>query len=366
MKRSWIINGLLLVLTMLLMACIAEGGLRLLPVSSGLSAQEVNETSPVFRYLPDRDFVYSKGPMLRMSNSGHVNNDGFVNDNDYSPDRSAPLIAVVGDSFVEALMVRFPETLSGKLTQTFGDKAKVFSFAASGAALSQYLVWADYAREKYHPDRLVVVIVGNDFDESLLTYKQAPGFHYFNFEASGEAKLVRVDLKPTTLRKLLRRSALVRYLVLNFNLGGLLSNPTSWLGASGNPEKFAGNVEALASDERVRLSSRAVQEFLFRLPDKSGLSPDKILFVVDGFRYPPNDALETKRRNSSFFGVMRGIFITEAQARGFGVVDMDAVFFPHYISSHSRYEFPIDGHWNPLAHHLAADSLFRRLTGNGN
>ena len=54
-------------------------------------------------------------------------------------------------------------------------KNRVYSFAASGAGLSQHLVWAKLANEKYKVI-FYFVIIANDFLESLNKYGRSPGF----------------------------------------------------------------------------------------------------------------------------------------------------------------------------------------------
>ena len=76
--------------------------LRFLPVSTGMGGQAVNSSTPVAGFEPLRDFTYSKGWNFALVNRGHINNYGFVNDQDYDPTQSTPLLAVVGDSYVEA------------------------------------------------------------------------------------------------------------------------------------------------------------------------------------------------------------------------------------------------------------------------
>ena len=59
---------------------LAEIVLRFLPVSKSYRFQPVNEVSPVFRFQPDRDYVWSKGWNFSIVNRVHINNAGFVND----------------------------------------------------------------------------------------------------------------------------------------------------------------------------------------------------------------------------------------------------------------------------------------------
>lgn len=69
----------------------------------------------------------------------------------------------------------------------------MYGFGTSGSSLSQYLAYAQYVRDTFRPDGLTVVIIGNDFDESLRKYKSEPGLHYFAESPDGRLDLVRID-----------------------------------------------------------------------------------------------------------------------------------------------------------------------------
>src|SRR5262249_59427220 len=83
----------------------AEIVLRFLPVATGLWTMPVNAAQPVFRFTPNRDFLFSRDWNFSLINPGHINNDGFVNDQDYAENDTRPLLAVAGDSYVEAAML---------------------------------------------------------------------------------------------------------------------------------------------------------------------------------------------------------------------------------------------------------------------
>ena len=99
----------------------------------------------------------SKGWNFSIVNRVHINNAGFVNDRDYEAGETTPLLAVIGDSYVHAPMVSYPDTLHGRLSAAIEGRGRVYSFAASGAPLSQYLVWARHASDIYRPDAMVFV-----------------------------------------------------------------------------------------------------------------------------------------------------------------------------------------------------------------
>ncbi|MXY67484.1 MAG: hypothetical protein F4Y47_02825, partial [Acidobacteriia bacterium] len=56
---------------------------RVLPVNEGPQALSVNDANPIFRYRPNREFVWSAGWNFSAVNEVKVNNFGFVNDQDY-------------------------------------------------------------------------------------------------------------------------------------------------------------------------------------------------------------------------------------------------------------------------------------------
>src|SRR5690349_19581880 len=89
--------------------------LRFLPVSEGLRGLPVNDQNPVYRLSPNRTLHWSKGWNFQLGNEIHTNNYGFISNWDYDPAATSPLLAVIGDSFVEAAMVPFDRTAVGIL-----------------------------------------------------------------------------------------------------------------------------------------------------------------------------------------------------------------------------------------------------------
>src|SRR5947208_1609147 len=93
----------------------AEVVCRFLPVHSGFEVQPVDAANPIIRFRPNRDYLYSHGALLTNINRGHVNNYGFTNGQDYDLPDPRPLLAVIGDSYIEAAMVPVPHELHGRL-----------------------------------------------------------------------------------------------------------------------------------------------------------------------------------------------------------------------------------------------------------
>jgi len=331
-----------------------EAFFRLLPVNYPPHLLPVSERNPVVRFQPNIDFGYSKGWDFAIRTRKHSNNVGYMSPVDYHGDESTPLIAVIGDSYVEAMQVDAGRSAVDLLHKQIEGRGRVYGIGMSGASLSQYLVFADFARSTFHPEAMAFVIISNDFDESLLKYKAEPRFHYFE-ESGDNFVLTRVDYRLSKTKEMLRHSALVRYVMLNLsvkeNLERLLAKRT------GVKQDYVGNVPAEVESLRRADSMHAVDEFFRRVRTSTGLDPQSVLFVLDGLRRALYSPAELSKAENSYAAVMMRYFKEQAVANGYEVLDMQPVFVRHYGLNGRRFEFDTDGHWNELGHQLVAEEI---------
>lgn len=329
---------------------------RVLPTSDSLMVLPVNSKSPVVRFQENRDVIWSSKYNFSIVTKKHVNNDGFLNDQNYNPKDDSPLLAIIGDSYVEADQVENKDSMHGILAQKTVGNGRIYSFGASGSPLSMYLAYANYATKKYKAHALVFIIIGNDFDESLTKYKNAPGFHYFS-NASDHLDLVRMDYQPTLMKRVSRYSALIRYLALNMQLSWQSIENLFDHDARNAGKIFVGNTRADFDEERITDSKMVVDRFFEELPFQTGLENDKILFVIDGMRPNLYDPTTLLKANGSYFDHMRKYFISVAVSKGYEVSDMQPAFIKKHESEGLRFEFPTDAHWNEAGHLLVAEKI---------
>ncbi len=349
-----------ILLTLLACAVVAELALRFFPVYRGLYFQDVRNASDLFRAQPNRSVPFSRDWNFNLANTRRVNDLGFVNDEDYAEDGDRPLVAVVGDSYIEAMMVPYGETVYGRLAERHGDLLDVRSYGFSGAPLSQYLSWIGFATREQGADYLLINVVGNDFHESLARYKRGPGFWHYQ-ERDGELKLELVPFERSTLSKLLGWSYLVNYSLYHLRapqtLSGLVARLSRPSAPSGKAPRFVGNTERRVDDRRTALSIRAIEAFFRDLPGYAGLPVERIVFVVDAIRAQIYGDLSADEAAASYFGQMRRAFMKRAVALGYGVVDLQEKFESAFARDGRRFEYPMDGHWNGYAHGLVAEAI---------
>jgi hypothetical protein len=334
---------------------IAEIGLRLLPVSTATGWMSVNRDNPIVRFTPNKQFTFSKGWQFTIVNRGWINNYGFVNDQDYATDNEPGPVVLIGDSYIEARIVPYEQTVQGRMAKQLKGRTHVYSMGVSGAQLAQYLAFAQYAWNEFQPRALVFVIVGNDFDESLMKYGEEPGLHQFQEDQDNhDLRLVRTDYQPSYTTRLFSHSAVARYFWKTVGIGHVSEAISRTLG---NEVQYVGNTAAYASDDRITDSRRVVDRFLSELPRCVRLDKSRILFVVDAMRPHIYADSDLGRAKGSYFDLMRQYFLEQAKEHGYEAIDMQPIFIARHRRDGSRFEFAIDGHWNALGHQEAADAI---------
>jgi len=341
-----------------------EVTLRLLPVQDVARHTEIDETYQVNRFRPHSVLTWSSGWDFAIRTRKQANDLGYLNDQDFAGGDGRPVFAVIGDSFVEALQVPNGGTFHGLLHQGLGSRGQAFGIGQSGASLADYLAYATMARQELRPAALAFVIIANDYDETLCAYAFRKGVKWcFEATAAGGAQAVPVRHPPRSwLRLALADTALWRY--ASHNLGATPAVLRQRLqGLAGGAGTWAGNMPATVDAAREAAALRGIELFFRDLPARTGLPPDRILFVMDGVR----DAIYDGRPvEDTYVGRTRNAFLAAARDRGHEVIDMHEAFAAHYARNRQRFEFPGDGHWNALGHQLVAGAitgsvLYRRV-----
>ena len=110
-----------------------EAALWFMPVTDPTHTSDVTSERSTVHFKSNRKVMYSKGWNFKYATENRINNVGFVNDKDYAKS-DTKVIAIIGDSYVEALMVRHVDTLQGRLQKIFAQKNNVYRFGVSSSA----------------------------------------------------------------------------------------------------------------------------------------------------------------------------------------------------------------------------------------
>jgi hypothetical protein len=358
--KSGVLNLLVVLVSIALTLLAAEIALRFLPVATALPVEPPTAENPIQRYVADHPYTWSFDWNMVRVVRGRSNAQGFLANYDYDASDPRPLIAVVGDSYMESLRVPFAESLTGRLQTVLGDRARAYVFAQSGSPLSQYVAYARHACMVYRPVRLVVTVVGNDFDESIFTHRVRNGIFHLHPVANGGFDHVLTPLpEPGLAERILRRSALALYLIRNVGITNVIADLGINL-ARADPRqggRYVGQVDADANPKRIEEGHHVIDWFLGELPRAACLAPNNVVIVVDTARpevYEPSMLAATQ---TSYFGQMRRRILEQAKARGFRVIDTEQYFIAAYTLDGKRFEHPSDGHWNAHAHGVVTTAV---------
>jgi hypothetical protein len=332
-----------------------EGLIRVLPVTNGTYAADPRPEWPAHVMIPNSSYTLSTGWNLRNVHHGHINNYGYASPHDY--ERGQADVAVFGDSYIEALMNDYRDTLSGSLNDYLRQKRRVLTFGMSGAEMPDYLGVAELVGPEFSPKWGVIVITGDDF---IHGFHASPG--YFKWDASRSPPIRLVpELHRSRLLKFTRTVGLLRYL-----RGNLSFQPSEVIKLRRGADHAAGTTtcrdEILSKDDGVLLEAYAKA-----LPQALRIPPQRLILVFDADRRsiyagaPPGTAAGGCRTRSMLANER---LATLAKAAGMHVIDTDPLFRRHFEAGRGPLDrSPLDAHWNPAAHRLVARAVAGVIEG---
>ncbi len=266
-------------------------------------------------------------------------------------------IAIVGDSFIEALQVPHDHSVGEDLASDLaadGKPTEVYRFGVSGAPMSEYLQMIEHAVVPYRPDWIIVLIVHNDFDES---YKFKAGRYTSSFlKLRVAAGRVTGEIAPAPWRpgaiEWLRQTATARFFLYRWQVRPeLLVNlmlPQAHAEIAANTDIAA----VLADKEGVA----AVTDYLFgRIAGAAHAMGARLLLAMDGDRYA------IYRGTDSPALALNRLAAETAVRQHIPFLDLEPAFVADWQKSHARFDFDADSHWNEHGHAVAAAAIARTL-----
>lgn len=343
---------LLLLLSTLLTLTAFELFFRYVLPAARTPLVEYDRTYDILHYRTDgpREGISTTGRWCERPVRWRINNDGWNSAIDYqaTPGRSRPLVALIGDSYVEALQVNVGESMTDDLRRLQAGRREVYGFGFSGAPLSQYLQMSRYVRKVFHPEILVFNIVYNDFDQSLRELDPLPYFLQLTSVAGDLQEAAPIPYESSRIKRLAARSAFVRYLWINLHLPDIAQQ---WRAPVGDPDRFYGNVDVVELQRHREVVERATFMLVEQIRREN---PDtEILFMIDAPRVEIYEGKPGEGRLAWVHQLLR----SACERSGCRYLDLTGPFRERYARDHVPFNFPNDYHWNTVGHALAAEVL---------
>lgn len=373
LKKLALLLGLSLP-TLLLSLLLVEIMLRLLIPVADRPAYRFDNEAGLMTLRPYERGTFTLGVWGEVLSADFtINNAGWNAPRDYVAEKSPDTlrIAIIGDSFIEALQVEQSESVSGRLETLLNGESKrveVYSFGISGAPLSNYLLMMRYAAERYAPDLFIINIVENDFETSLAHVYPTPHFLQYTFDSAGNLiEIPPTDPEPSFLRRNLRRFALVRYFYYNLQVTTLeeLRERLRPRTPSGERIDMAAMPPVTLADADPEIVTM-VDYTLGQMRQISAQADAELLLVIDAFRPAYYDNLSQQIIENHPLFLNNRIVREAATEHEIELLELVYSFKASFETYGDYLDFyPDDPHWNKLGHGLVAQYIVARLTENG-
>jgi hypothetical protein len=270
-----------------------------------------------------------------------VNNEGWNSPIDYTPGGDATRrIAVIGDSYVEALQVDIDESYP-------------------------YLHMARHVMRRFAPDVLVLNLVHNDFLESFADLPDGEGGVQWLRVRREQGRLEEVPPAPdysaseySPAKRWLKASASVRYLYYNLAIEKLWRVSDAADGAAAEVS-YNGNVAVGAVHRQAGLIGEVVEYVFAAL--RVEYPELRVIVILDA----PRPGIYTVSDSATDLGFIGDIVGAAARDHGFDFLNLDGPMRSEFAATHVRFESDFDGHWDRRGHRFVADRLLGLLEQGG-
>jgi hypothetical protein len=324
-------------------AVAAEVLLHALPHSTGYGATQVDSEHPLGHGTPYFHYTYSRDWSFHLANSGILNNEGFRASRDYRPDTRG--LGVVGNSFVQSDAVPPSHSMTERIGELLGRSA--FAVGGDGFSIADYSVAARWTIERFGVHTVLVLLTTEDLSHSCV---RRSGQYYLSMR-EGQFAFEQVPRSPpSSLKRLLNRSSLFRYLFDNLHF------PDNWVRGwrrnDPNPQAAADGPPARGCATR-QFETAATEFLLNSFRELQARNAARIVFIL---------APDYHQRHA-VFGVYRDVdaFADRAQQEGFQVIRLKDAFESAERNDVKISLAPIDRHWSAAANELAARTVAASL-----
>jgi hypothetical protein len=301
-------------------------------------------------YQPSTEGTFTYGALCRGGYSWRINPQGWNSSYDYRDDssRDNPMVALIGDSYLEGFWSDLDEHLDVILHERSHGEIDFYTFGTWGAMLSQYLVIARYAVSEFGADEIVIFLNEGDAGTSLDTGSARVNLCYtIEPLEDGSFRMVPPPGFSTgRIIPLLLESATIRYLKTNRNLPFLARGAVADVNANVSEAQSASSPDGPVDPGVVAATG-------YMLDGLESLGVPVIL-VADGPRAPVyrGESDPPRFRDCALIGDL-------CRGRD-GIVFVDLVpFFVEDWREHGIEFSPADNpHWDAYGNGVVADAIW--------
>lgn len=379
--KNFLMNGLLLGVTLLVCLIFLEIVVRVFDLTPDIFL-EPNAVTGVW-HIPNKHGIYFRKDIPKTP--VQINSKG-LRDAEYSHTKPAHTyrIAILGDSFTQAIHVPLEDTYQQQLEQHLNIKAssfvtrfEVINFGVGGFGTAQeYLVFRHHIL-LYHPDLVILAFTfGNDIFENSPMLNGRKYLPYLLPDEHGMLKYVPPAPVPVYMRfgQYWQSIPFVYYRLVDGNtrleqlLRGIKRGDSNTGGIPFEYLMYAPEWEPAWQDAwnlTIRILGQLAQEvaveqmslLIMGIPDQIQVDPQIQQDVLN--LYPE------MRQSLWVWEKPNHLLSAFCQAQGLPYFDLTPAFQAALCEGSPPLYYHDDGHWNPAGHHLAAKVLYQQLSERG-
>lgn len=302
---------------------------------------EIVYKNGIVKYEPNTSGIFRK--KSEIQSHWHINSSGYNSDQNFTIARNNKQRAIViGDSYVEALMVDSNNSLSEQAQRRLGAGYEIYRMGISGAPLSQYLYILENEALNYNPDMVVMILVHNDFDESFRFKNGHYQSSFMKLDLSNEIKEIAPAPYTPSRLDLVRKSTTFRYLYYTQNI-----DPRAIFAPKQNYQNNINEDELIKQKTQIEKATRYLFERISNVCRSRGI---KLLMIMDASRAN----IYNGTNNISF---LNQIAQETNEALNIDFIDLTSAFRTDYERNKKRFEFASDWHWNEYGHKIAGNII---------
>jgi len=356
-------NVSLIIISLAVLFAILEYGIfNFVLLPSEIPRLQEGVPKQVLKYQPNQTGTWRVGN--HIASPYQINNQGWNSAHkDYVVAKSVGTtrIAIVGDSYIEALQVPYDRSVA-EILESLRSHYQVYRFGISGAPLSQYIEMLENEVLLYQPDIVVINIVHNDFLESL-EGKQvstfSSSFRTWRLLPGGK----HIQVPPTPYKRnwisLVKSLNVFGYLVPRKGMNiqfyrDLFLNHSS--NSATESDKYVMNVPVNSLDDPqvIRIIEIFAKE-VKNLVQEAAVQPH-VIVIMDG---PRGRSIEScrNRQLSPRLAFLHDNTAFIMHSYGIEFYDLWTHFFDKECTEGLNLKIPKDGHWSESGHLVVAEFL---------
>lgn len=337
-----------------ILCLLSEFTFRFLIPAPELPYAYFDTTYQIIRYDTSVDRGWYTNDRLGITKTAwHINNAGWNSDEPYNEanKRLKPLIAIVGDSYIEGFLVDAKDHLASQLKSLTQDRYDIYEFGTSGVNMAQFINVFNYVQKEFAPDIVLFFINDGDLLESTAGMASSPNNLQFNANSTTISPIAPQPYRPVLWKRIVRKSAFARYVFFYFQFK--LRTPEFYFIKDNKATKSEKKTPNRDTENPVLkiVASKIVDSI------KTINAHAEVIFVL----HPDRRRIYELPSSVPALAKEINVVQTVCQENSIKYINLNEAFYKDFVVHKKEFNFKNDWHWNAYGNKVAAKEIVKAL-----